>query len=280
MYQELDEAATELELELAPFAIGPHHNVPTSSFAGLRLNGELELAAAELENDEAEPFYTRMQPSPYLPFHEEGHEELTRRAASGLLSGADLAALIGGVVRPDRGSAGYRTVPGAIFHSLSPATQRSHALRRAASTSQAGALSEIRQHLSWLYAMALRATNRATALGWVGEALHLIQDSYSAAHTQRALGAGPAGSSPIQRIRVFNITAWPPSRSTAPDEHNAPSDPRDSIWDSRGGLTRESWFAIQASREYLMMLLRHLATPSVMSNQAEFTSYLNRHFSF
>ena len=189
-------------------------------------------------------------------------------------------ALLLGVIRPDRGGSSYWNFPRAALHSFSPGAQRSHALRRAPSTPQAAALAEIRRHLTSLYSLALRASNRATALGWAGEALHLIQDAYSGAHMERALGAGAGGTSPIRRIRVFNLSVWLPSRSTAPLEHNVPSDPRDSVWGSPGVLRRESGFAVRASREYLAMLLRHLANRRAPSKAAEFRSYLNRHLAF
>ena len=241
---------------------------------------DLTRAAENLEIDVGEGFFTRVIPLHGLPGYEEGHEVLTRHAASGLLSGTDLDALLLGVIRPDRGGGSYWNFPRAALHSFSPSAQRSHSLRRGPGTAQAAALAEIRAHLSALYSLATRAPNRTTSLEWAGEALHLIQDSYSGAHTERALGAGPGGGSPIRRIRAFFITAWPPSRSTAPSEHVAPSDPRDSVWAAPGVLRRESVFAIQASREYLMMLLRHLASPSALGNAAEFRAFLRRHFSF
>jgi hypothetical protein len=184
------------------------------------------------------------------------------------------------VRRPDRGGGSYWNFPRAAIHAFSPSAQRSHALRRTPSTSQAAALSEIRRHLATLYLLALRAPNRATALGWIGEAVHLIQDSYSGAHTERSLGRGAGGASPIRRIRAFYLSLWPPRRSTAPHEHNVPSDPRDRIWKSPGVLTNEARFAIRASREYLTMMLRHVRYPSAPGNLAEFRTFLRRHFRF
>ena len=244
------------------------------------LEFELDVAraAANLESDTGEGFFTRVFPAP--GFYEEGHEVLTRSAASGLLSGPDFDALLLGVIRPDRGGASYWDFPRAALHSLSPAAQRSHSLRRDPGTSQPAALAEIRARLSALYSLARKAPDRATSLEWAGEALHLIQDSYSGAHVDRALGAGPGGSSPIRRIRAFYLTVWPPSRSTSPLEHSAPSDPRDSVWKTPGVLRDESLHAIQASREYLLMLLRHLASPGASGNTAEFRAFLQRHFSF
>lgn len=258
---------------------GPRRPRP-SRLRELKLARELESSAAELEEEDAEPFFTRVQPIPHLPGHEEGHEVLTRVAARGLVAGPDLNALLLGVIRPDRGGGSYWNFPRAAIHAFSPSAQRSHALRRTPSTSPAAALSEIRRHLATLYLLALRAPNRATALGWIGEALHLIQDSYSGAHTERALGRGAGGTSPIRRIRAFYLSVWPPRRSTAPHEHNVPSDPRDRIWKSPGVLTNEARFAIRASREYLTVMLRHLRYPSAPGNLAEFRTFLRRHFRF
>jgi hypothetical protein len=267
---ELETAAAELEAEASGCAA-----------PGLEseLDRALQEAAAELETQEGEPFFTRVQPVPHLPGYEEGHEVLTRMAASGLLSGADLDALVLGVIRPDRGGASYWNFPRAALHSFDPAAQRSHSLRRTPSTALRTALAEIRDHLASLYRSAEGARTRRAALEWVGEALHLIQDSYSGAHVERAVGAGPGGTSPIRHIRAFYATLLPPSRSTAPHEHNVPSDPRDSIWALPGALRIEAGLAVNASREYLGMLLRHLASPTAPGNAAEFADFLNRHFS-
>jgi hypothetical protein len=243
------------------------------------LEQELEFASHELEADQGESFYTRVQPVPHLPGYEEGHEVLTRNAALGLISGTDLNSVILGVIRPDRGGASYWSFPRAALHSFDAAAQKSHSLRASSGTAQATALGEIRQHLARLYSLATAAPNRTLAMEWVGEALHLIQDSYSDAHVSRALGGGSGGRSPIRFIRAFYINTWPPSRSTGPGEHNVPSDSRDSIWASPSVLGTQATYAVQASRDYLAMLLRHLASPGLPANAAEFTNYLNWHFS-
>jgi len=129
---ELEAVAGELELELEQSQLGE-----SSSALGLR--EALETAANEIEL-EAEPFFTRVQPVPHLPGYEEGHEVLTRSAASGLVSGPDLDAILLGVIRPDRGGASYWKFPRAAFHALNPAVQRAHSLRRTRGTSAGAAL--------------------------------------------------------------------------------------------------------------------------------------------
>ena len=269
---ELENAASELEAEAG---------MPATRRAASDWESALHMAAAELESEvqEGEPFYTRVQPIPHLPGYEEGHEVLTRMAASGLLTGTDLNSLVLGVIRPDRGGASYWKFPRAALHGMKASVQSSHSLRRTTATGLRAALAEIRDRLATLYRSALSARTRNAALEWVGEGLHLIQDSYSGAHVDRAFGAGPGGTSPIRYIRAYYIKLFPPSRSKAPHEHKAPSDPRDSIWASHGTLRTEANHAVNASREYLTMLLRHLASPSVPGNATEFGDFLNRHFS-
>ena len=226
---------------------------------------------AESTADVAEYFVTRI-----LPGMREGHEILTRAAASGL-AGVDLPALLRGVVRVDAGMS-LLHLPGALLGSLNPAQQRRHSLRASPCQSVAAALRDIRRHLALLHVRALAATARPQAFEQIGEALHLIQDSYSEAHVERTFGVGPGGTHPIRYIRFFGfLSRFPPRFTSAPREHAFPSDPRDQVTDSRGRLKRESILAISASREYLQMMLRHLASPRSPRNLAELRSFINRH---
>ena len=119
----------------------------------------------------------------------------------------------------------------------------------------------------------MRATNRLTALEWMGEALHLLQDSFSSAHVERVGGTGG-----IRHIRAFFIRfGWPP-RSRAPHEHNAPSDPRDDVF-LHGALRPEAGAAIRASRVFLVMALRHFRAPSSPRNRAELHAFMGRYLS-
>lgn len=229
--------------------------------------------------NESDRFATRV-----LPFLPEGHEILTRTAARGL-SGVDLTALLDGVIRPDRGGKSYLNFPASALHATDPGEQRRHSLRRSASTSTAVALGEIRNYLTLLYSRAIIAAKmrsprgRKQAFEWIGEALHLIQDSYSQAHIQRSYGAGRGGSHPIRYIRFYNYNVFPPSRTTAPSEHNFPTDQRDSIKATTGKIKPEAVLATRASREYLVMMLRHMASPTNPVNAGELRAFISKHFS-
>ena len=261
---ELESALGEMETEAGTY--GYRQSETESEFSR-----NLDLAAHELEQG-AESFVTKV-----LPGLDEGHEVLTRFAAVGLVSGADRDSVMLGVIRPDRGGASYWNFPGSIPSAFDPRVQPAHSLRPTAATTTPAALALIRDRLASLYRAALSAPGRSTALEYVGEGLHLIQDSYSGAHVERAPASG--GISRIVRIRAFYINSWPPSRSTAPSEHNVPSDSRDQIWDPvvPTRLRNEAILAVAASREYLEMLLRHLAAPTVPTTTAEFNAFLNRH---
>src|SRR5262249_1810560 len=187
-----------------------------------------EQAAHELEAPE--PFFTRVTPIPGIG-NKEGHEILTRIAMRGLpLSAADQSAILLGVIRPDRGGRSYWNFPRSALESLKARAQPSHSLRPTPSSTVATALRLIRARFVRLYLRAMRASNRRTALQWVGEAMHLLQDSFSSAHVERAGGIGR-----IRHIRAFYVRfGWPPL-SRAPHEHRAPSDPRDDVY-LRGAL--------------------------------------------
>jgi flagellar motor protein MotB len=219
----------------------------------------------------SEYFVTRI-----LPGLREGHEVLTREAAAGA-PGVDLPALLRGVTRVDSGGGGL-SLPGALIGSLVPAQQRRHALRAELCQPVSTALSQIRNHLVLLHARAMGARTRSAAFEQIGEALHLIQDSYSDAHVQRNFGAGPRGTHPIQYIRFFGfLSRLPPRTTSAPREHGFPADDRDQITDSRGRRRPETRIAVNASREYLLMAMRHLTTPTSPTNAREVRAFLDRH---
>ena len=132
---------------------------------------------------------------------------------------------IDGVIRPDRGGRSYWKFPRSALESLKAAAQSSHSLRPDAVVDGGGSAAPdpaaVRRTASARHACA----DAAQALEWLGEALHLLQDSFSSAHIERAGGVGR-----IRHIRAFFIRpGWPPM-SRAPHEHKAPSDPRDDIY--------------------------------------------------
>lgn len=182
-----------------------------------------------------------------------GHETLNLRAARGLrISSSELVALNQGVRRVDTEK---------LSNHFKPTQQRRHALRRYKCQRQEEALKEVRQQLTELHAQALRASKRESAFVWIGEALHLIQDSYSPAHTEREA----SGKGAIKLIRYYNIDG-----RSYPQEHRVfpmrqpgrypllplPVDVRDYIGQPGSILAAAS--AVTASQGFLKMMLYHL----------------------
>lgn len=205
-----------------------------------------------------EEFVVRAGPIP------EGHERLTREASSGLagISPAALAALIDGVRRPDTES---------IRNHLIAAQQRRHALRATLCQPLRAALADTRGHLAGLHGRALAAGPRPPGFALAGEALHLIQDAYSPAHVERTRGAG--GRHPILYIRAYGLT------TSGPREHQFPFDPRDLVAGVLGGALKPwSRVAVDASREYLLLLLRQFAAPGAAGHAGALHTYMEKHF--
>jgi hypothetical protein len=258
----------------------PGRNRQTGLYRELEPDVELDRASRELEG--AEPFYTKVTPIPGIG-NKEGHEILTRLAMRGLpLSATERSAVELGVIRPDRGGRSYWNFPASAIDALKAAAQPAHALRPAPSSTVVAALRLIRARLASLHRRAMGATSRLAALAWLGEALHLLQDSFSCAHVQRVSLPGDShdgcGTGRIRRIRAFFVRlGWPPL-SRAPHEHNAPSDPRDDIY-LHGALRPEARAAIRASRIFLAMALRHLRSPSSPRNAAELHVFMNHYLS-
>ncbi|MFN0101390.1 MAG: hypothetical protein ACKV2U_04785 [Bryobacteraceae bacterium] len=240
---------------------------------GLYRELELDLDQAGRELEGAEPFYTKVTPIPGLG-NQEGHEILTQLAMRALpLTAAEKAAVERGVIRPDRGGQSYWNFPRAALGSLKAAAQPAHALRPTPSSTSAAALRLIRARFARLHGLAMRSASRIKALEWLGEALHLLQDSFSSAHVERAGGTGR-----ITKIRAFFVrVGWPPL-SRAPGEHNAPKDPRDDVY-LGGALRPEARAATGASLLFLSMALRHLQAPGSPRNGAELRAFMSRYLS-
>ncbi len=248
----------------------PGRNRQTGHYRELEY--ELDRASHELEG--AEPFYTKVMWIPGLG-NKEGHEILTRVAMRGQpLSVAEKSAVELGVIRPDRGGRSYWNFPRSALASLKAAAQPAHSLRPTPSTTVPAALSLIRARFAGLHRRAMRATSRSTALEWLGEAVHLLQDSFSSAHVQRVGGTGR-----ISHIRAFFVrVGWPPISLASHGEHNAPWDTRDDVY-LHGTLRPEASAAIRASSDFLTMALRHLRTPSSPRNGIELHAFMNRYLS-
>ena len=221
------------------------------------LDRELARLPAVDQRRVREHFVVRSGPIP------EGHERLAREAARGLagISARHLAALIEGVRRPDTES---------LRHHLIASQQRRHALRASLCQPLSAALAEIRAQLAALHGRALAAGPTPAGFMLAGEALHLVQDSYSPAHVERVEGSG--GRYPIVYIRYYGLT------TVAPREHQFPFDPRDLVAGVLGGpLKRWARVAVDASREYLELFLRRLGTPGGAAPAAELRAYMDKH---
>jgi hypothetical protein len=105
----------------------------------------------------------------------------------------------------------------------------------------------------------------------IGEALHLIQDSYSPAHMERNYG----GSGKVHSINYIRF--WHPiTVGGSPLEHSFPIDPRDNLTVASIPL---NWVdeAITASRDFLQMVLNHVKNPADPGNRTELNAFMNKH---
>lgn len=192
----------------------------------------------------------------------EGHEVLTRDAARGLsISPTELGFLVEGVRRPDEASL--------IAHVL-PREQKRHFLRATVLQGTRAAWTDATNHLRDLHRRILAfGTSRAPEqFRLIGEALHLIQDSFAPAHVDRDPGTA----------RILFIKNFGPTTS-GPINHGFPVDLRDRIHSGifRPTLRTEAARAVRASRDYLEMTLRHIGggVPAPVID-AEVTAYIGR----
>ena len=168
-----------------------------------------------------------------------GHEILTERAARGLVTNkADLSALIDGVRRPDLADPQDHIKLG---------EEKRHFLRSIKQPSWSAWFLAI-DHLRALHQSMLASANRADQFALIGEALHLIQDSFAPAHVEREPRSGD-----MLNIRIYDPK--PP-----PGNHVFLRDDRDAIFaaPSVTALTLGAKAAITAGKEYLQTALKHL----------------------
>jgi len=196
-----------------------------------------------------------------------GHQLLTSLAAAGLptIGPLESEAMREGVSRPDN-----------WLLAFNPAQQRRHVLRRTVCQAVPVALSEARDHLDSLHRTVLGSPTRQIQFEFIGEALHLIQDSFSEAHTERSWDR-PGGFHPILFIRFFGFGG----SLRYPIEHQVypPPDPRDLI---TAGKTLIPWAreSVTVSREFLHLILRHLYSPPPEAvRRAELLAFTDRHLS-
>ncbi|RMF68589.1 MAG: hypothetical protein D6742_04770, partial [Cyanobacteria bacterium J069] len=260
------EAEWELESELewefeSEFEQYSESSAPRSFDARIQQQYIEKLQEMAVER-EADPFVVESKTFRIPP----GHETLNREAAKGLsITSAELNAMNRGVRRVDLEK---------LTNHFKPSQQRRHLLRRYKCQPLREALSEARQQLVAIYQRIMAAPTREAAFEWVGEALHLIQDSYSPAHAERENG----GAGAIRFIRYFGVRGL-----SYPHEHRVmpmrqpngrilPGDPRDFI-NLSSVPTRA---AIAASRRFLGLVLRHLrAATSHPTQQTELRQFMD-----
>jgi hypothetical protein len=163
-----------------------------------------------------------------------------------------------------------------VVHSVREEDQKRHALRRNPGQNWRDALREIVLDLRNQHNGILAEANARFRLRRIGAALHLIQDSYCPAHTDRS------ASLCIQYVRNYGGNDSPLWQRAGPGrEHNFPTDPRDRI-DAQPALAGR---ATAASREYLQIVFKILYGRSVadasavQEANAELEQFVLRHFS-
>ncbi len=217
-----------------------------------RLHRELEQEIESGEGFSTDP----------IPGISDGHTSLTRQIATEIgLEPDAVKALVVGSAKPDK------DYPVNDPRSLDECEQRRHALRGRLCQEVGAALQDVRGHLTKLYKEAL-ATSGTAQFGLIGEALHLIQDSYSPAHTEREQFFGLTRPGAIVYIRV-----WRPTSPGYPTEHGWPVDLRDRLHlQSSSGKA-----ASAATRDFLQMVLGHISKPGAPQNETQFVAFMNRH---
>lgn len=162
-----------------------------------------------------------------------------------------------------------------VVHSVREEDQKRHALRRNPGQNWRDALREIVLDLRNQHSGILAEANPRSRLRRIGAALHLIQDSYCPAHTERSEALC------IQYIRNYGGNDSPLWQRAGPGrEHNFPTDSRDRI----DAHSAEAGRATAASREYLQIVFKILygrsaaAAAAVQEANGEFEQFVQRHF--
>ncbi|MBZ5701862.1 MAG: hypothetical protein LAN84_08440 [Acidobacteriia bacterium] len=187
-----------------------------------------------------------------------GHEQITMNAigpaktisfpvggrpVSVKLSAPEIGAIIAGNRSVDLGWYGTGTA-----FAFKEEEQRRHSLRRNYGQNIADALCDIVGSLRAQHRGILAEANPLERMRKIGQALHLVQDSYSPAHTQRRSDSAWC----IEYIRNFGRGGLPLVGSDK--EHRVPSDERDKIAYAKSkGAARK---AEDSSRRYLQIVLK------------------------
>lgn len=194
----------------------------------------------------------------------EGHEVITRDAigptrtiaftvsgapTSHTLTPTDVADILLGNRSVDLGTHDADDSGAGVRSVMSPAEQRRHSLRATRFQAMPAALTDIRTEFSRLHSAILAERDPRRRMRLIGVTLHLIQDSYSPAHTDRNFTSNAC----IRYVRNYGV---PLPTDPAGREHGVPSDDRDSITHAPSATARAQ--ATDKSRRYLQIILKAL----------------------
>lgn len=188
-----------------------------------------------------------------------GHEVITRaaigtgtipftvggRAMSVSLTPTDVADIILGNRSVDLGTNDADDSGRGVVTAFNPSEQKRHALRSTLTQPQPAARADIVAEFGRAHGAILGERDPRRRMRRLGVVLHLIQDSFSPAHTDR----DPSRSWCIRYIRNFG-------RGRAPTEHGTPSDARDSVTAPGSAAARAQ--ATAASQRYLPIVFKAL----------------------
>lgn len=243
-------------------ATQPESESPQPSFHKLDIDrNELRRLQREIgsQTDAGEAFAT--DPIPLLS--KDGHSSMTLQVAKQFphdFTPDDVKVLVEGSRRPDKN-------PPTLGEQTDECQQRRHCLRGRLCQEVTAALRDIRGHLAKLYRDAMAKPSSPDYL-LLGEALHLIQDSYSPAHTEREQFMGPPYLGAIIYVRYWHWIS-----PGYPTEHGYPADVRDTL----DLQTATGVAAATASREFLQVVVNHKKNPGAPDNQARFEAYIGKH---
>jgi hypothetical protein len=169
---------------------------------------------------------------------------------------------------------------GHVVHSAREAEQKLHSLRRNPGQDWRVALREIVAELDGQYRGIVAERDAGRRLWRIGTALHLVQDSYCPAHTQRSR---EGCITYVRNYGGYDTPLW--QRGGPNREHRFPTDARDSVAAHPG----EANAAVQASREFLQIVFKAIygkqpapgAGPDIgLVNEAyeDFRRFVQRHF--
>jgi hypothetical protein len=217
-----------------------------------------------------------------------GHELITTRAigpASTIdfavggvpkvrtLTAGEIRKIVEGNTKTDLG---WRNTGVGVAFAFHPSEQKRHALRATYGQSQPAALVDIVNELRRQHAVLSTASPAAPPLEQIGATTHLIQDSYSPAHTCRRQDAGWC----ITYIRNYGRGGL----TSGGVEHGVPTDDRDRITHPNSMMAQAQ--ATRATREYLAIAFKTIygrgpfGDAAVAAREAviDMNAFVSRHF--